>query len=78
MLLYAKDLIPDICRQHLNNLEYAQILNQYVSKFFEQMLSFYDKIIFTQSQISTTLAEMSDLSLLWKLRKTLIEKFGSV
>ena len=27
-------------------------------------------IIFTQRQISTTLAEMSDLSLLWTLRKT--------
>ena len=35
--------------------------------FFEQMLTFYDNIIFTESQISTTLAEMSELSLLWKL-----------
>ena len=32
---------------------------------------FYDNIIFTQRQISTTLAEMSNLLLLWKLRKTL-------
>ena len=30
---------------------------------FEQILTFYDNIIFTQRQISTTLAEMSDLSL---------------
>ena len=36
------------------------------------MLTFYDNIIFTQSQISTTLTKMSDLSLLWKLRGTLI------
>ena len=37
------------------------------------MLTFYDNIIFTQIQISTTLlAEMSDLSLLLKLRKTLM------
>ena len=34
------------------------------------MLTFYDNIIFIQRQISTTLAEMSDLSLLWKLQKT--------
>ena len=33
------------------------------------MATFYDNIIFTQRQISATLAEMSDLSLLWKLRK---------
>ena len=36
------------------------------------MLICYDNIIFTQRQISTTLAEMSDLSLLWKLWKTLL------
>ena len=41
--------------------------------FFSKSLSFYDNITFTQSQISTTLAEMSDLSLLWKLRKTLMQ-----
>ena len=33
------------------------------------MVTFYDDIIFTQRQIPTTLADMSDLSLLWKLRK---------
>ena len=37
----------------------------------------YDTIIFTQRQISTTLAEMSDLSLLWKLRKLLFSPFGT-
>ena len=47
MLSYAKDLIPDICGQHLNN---SQILNQYGYKFVEQMLTFYDNIIFTQRQ----------------------------
>ena len=36
------------------------------------MLIFCDNIIFTQRQISTALAEMSDLSLLWKLRKTVM------
>ena len=34
------------------------------------MLTFHDNIIFAQRQIST-LTEMSDLILLWKLRKTL-------
>ena len=33
------------------------------------MFTFHDNIIFTQKQISTTLADMSDLSLLWKLQK---------
>ena len=37
------------------------------------MLTFYNNMIFTQRQnLHTTLAEMSDLSLLWKLRKTLL------
>ena len=35
------------------------------------MLTFYDNVLFTQQQISTILTEISDLSLLWKLRKTL-------
>ena len=34
---------------------------------------FYDNIIFTQSQIYTTLAEMSDLSLLWKLKNATVD-----
>ena len=29
MLSHAKDLIPNICGQHLNNLEFSQILIQY-------------------------------------------------
>ena len=33
------------------------------------MLAFYDNTIFTQRQITTTLAEMSNWSLLWKLGK---------
>ena len=36
-----------------------------------RMLTFYDNVSFTQQQISTILTEISDLSLLWKLRKTL-------
>ena len=36
------------------------------------MLTFCDNIIFTQGQIYTTLAEMSNVSLLWKLRKTVM------
>ena len=34
--------------------------------------AFYDNILSTQKKISTTLATMSDLSLKWKLRKTLL------
>ena len=42
------------------------------------MLTFYDNIIFTQMQISTTLPEMSDLSLLWKLQKSpILPLFGA-
>ena len=43
---------------------------------FQQMVTFYDCKIFTQRQISTILAEMSDQSLLWKLRKTLMFSLG--
>ena len=60
MLSYAKYLISDICGQHLNNSE--------LHKYY--MLTSYDNIIFWLRQFSTTLAEMSDLSLLGKLRKT--------
>ena len=39
------------------------------------MLTFYHNIIFTQRQISTTLAGIYDLSLLWKLRKVPLQDF---
>ena len=33
MLSYAKDLIPDICGENLNNSELHNILNQYAYNF---------------------------------------------
>ena len=53
MLSFVKDLIPDICGRHLNNLQcrIAQILNQYSYKThgsIYQILTFDHNIIFTQ------------------------------
>ena len=48
---------------------------------FKKMLTFYDNIIFTQRQVSAMMAEMSDLSLLWKLIINTLEdqrQFGKV
>ena len=40
--------------------------------------NFYDNIIFKQRQLSTTLAEMSDLLLLWKVNPIVTKIKNSV
>ena len=62
ILLRAKDFIPGSYGWHLNNSELHS----------KQMLIFYDNIIFTLGEQSTTLTEISDLSLLRKLQTTLM------